>query len=140
MDGLAAFLAARLDEREAAAKAAAGDGDGIWGIAGNISQRALRDVGTGSGRFDAPSAADALHIITYDPAAVLADITADRALLNLMTEAHAEMDRLLADKHAGDVERAMAIGRARGATVAVKHRAARYASHPDYRAEWAAPQ
>ena len=53
-----------------------------------------------------------------------------------MIEAQAEMDASLSDKHAGDVDRAMKIGRARGATVAVKWDATVWGGHPDYRPEW----
>jgi hypothetical protein len=57
MSDLAAFLAARLDEREAAARAAT---PGPWGFAGG---------------------ADATHVAAHDPAWVLRDVAAKRAIL-----------------------------------------------------------
>jgi hypothetical protein len=67
------------------------------------------------------------------------DADAKRNRLALMGDAHAEMDKLLADKHAGVADQAMAIGRARGATVAVKYDVAIYSDHPDFKPEWALP-
>jgi Family of unknown function (DUF6221) len=107
---LAEFFAARLDEDEAAAKA--------WLPLGN------------------PDAAQREHIARADPGRVLREVEAKRKRLALMADAQADMDRLLADKHAGRAEQAMAVGRARGATVAVKYDAEVYSDHPGYRAEW----
>jgi hypothetical protein len=72
-----------------------------------------------------------------NPARELREVAAKRGRLALMIEATAEMDRLLADDTAGKVDQAMAIGRARAATVAVKYDSAVYSDHPDYRPEWA---
>ena len=115
---LAEFLAARLGEDEAAsrevheARVCSGCSDG-W------------EAG-----FD-PDRCDCGY-----PARVLREAGAGRKRLALMAEATAEMDRLIADDHAGRSDQAMAVGRARAATVAVKYDAEVYDSHPDYREEW----
>lgn len=73
---VAAFMAARLDEAEAAAKAA-------WGI-----EWSWRDL---AGPFrERPSIAHTAHIARHDPATVLRSIAADRRLL-------AELDRCQGD-------------------------------------------
>jgi hypothetical protein len=104
------FLAARLAEDEAGAREA----QSLWD--------------------------DSLEIIAfqrhYDPARALREVEAKRARLALMIEARGEMDKLLAGDTAGRVDQAMAIGRARGATVAVKHDVAVWSDHPDYDEAW----
>ncbi|MFF7190502.1 DUF6221 family protein [Streptomyces sp. NPDC008222] len=62
------------------------------------------------------------------PERILADIEADRALL-------AEYE-LVADMDTEDAEPEFAYGRAVGLGIAVRHRALRFAAHPDYRQEW----
>lgn len=110
VDELAAFMNARLGEDEA--------------------EIDTRDHDSGQ--------CDYLRGVHYEPERALLEVEAKRKRLALMTEAHAVMDRLLADKHAGDAARAMAVGRARAATVAVKYDAAVWSGHPDYRAGWSA--
>jgi hypothetical protein len=131
------FVKARLDEDEAAAKLAAREG-GTWkqddpdrhpGAISSLGGPVVYDEGS-------PDENQAAHIVRHDPARGLREVAAKRARLALMIEATAEMDRLLADEHAGRVDQAMAIGRARSATVAVKHDATVWSDHPDYRAEW----
>lgn len=140
MDDLIAFAARMLDEDEAAAKAAGGEQpDGRWAQVdperrpGRI-EAASGDVVT----YDegSPDEGQAPHIARHDPARVLREVAAKRARLALMAEATAEMDRLLADESAGRAGHAMAIGRARAATMAVKHDAAVWDGHPGYRDEW----
>lgn len=152
MDELIAFLRARLGEDEAAARAcidssgnltwfdslvqASGDHT-IRTSPGNrtVARIRLADSGAYDGRTLDPDAC-AAHIARHDPARVLREVAAKQKRLALMIEAHAEMDKLLADDHAGDVERAMAVGRARAATVAAKIDAEIWSDHPDYRAGW----
>lgn len=133
---IAAFQQARLDEDEAAAKAGTRrigmrwrldpePWDGDTGIVDDLGR-----VGSTGGLYAAG------HIIRHDPARVLRDVEAGRARLVLMIEATAEMDRLLADESAAVAEQAMAIGRARAATVAVKWDAMVHIAHPDYMPEW----
>ena len=116
MEDLIAFVKARLDEAEVVAKESA-----------DLARKAgwVTDDEIDGWNFGAHPMRD------------LRDIAAKRARLALMAEATAEMDKLLADQHAGDVNRAMAIGRARAATVAVKYDAAIWSDHFDYQAEFA---
>ena len=133
---IAEFVAARLGEDEAAAKANIGIGHG-W-------QTGLGDSGDGGPNWpdyqtydsDELEAAND-YLDRFRPLRMLRETAAKRARLALMIEATAEMDRLLADANAGTVDQAMAIGRARAATVAVKHDAAIWSEHPDYRPSWA---
>ena len=132
-DDLAAFLAARLDEDEAAAKMATKfphwhaqpwyDGqflkDGrteradLWGRPGMQF--------TGQGALDTVVAD---HIARHDPARVLREVAAGRALL-------ADYLQAIDDYAEFDVIRINHLKRA------VKWRAAVYSDHPDYRQEWA---
>jgi hypothetical protein len=143
MTDLAEFLSARLEEDEAVARGAQ---RGPWlareAKTAECDELAIvtADGGTvvdsgyeGGGVWSQP---DADHITRHDPARVLREVEAGRARLALMIEAHAEMDRLLADKTSSTADCALAVGRARGATVAVKHDAAVHAAHPDYMPEW----
>ena len=118
---LAAFLRARLDEDEAAARAVPG--------------RAWYEPD--DDRFSHYK--DAAHIARHDPARTLREVEAGRARVALMTEATAEMDRLLADETALVADQAMAVGRARAATVVVKWDAMVHIAHPDYMPEWKPP-
>lgn len=63
-------------------------------------------------------------------------VTAKRKRLALMSEAHAAMNKIIADENADRADQAMAVGRARAATVAVKTDAEVYRDHPDYQARW----
>lgn len=153
---IAEFLTARLGEDEAAAKAAPGcrwqshtEAD-IAGASVYDEQwvllyperydhdNALSDKPGATGPMYIQRARDELvvHIARHDPARVLREVEAKRARLALMTEAVAEMDKLLADDTASKIDQAMAVGRARAATVAVKHDAAVYSDHPDYDEKW----
>ena len=117
-DDVVAFLRARLDEDEAAAREAArGEGvswqqsypnPGLYTGTTDITDGDLAIVA----RVGAPVAA---HIARHDPARVLRDVEADRRLL-------AEADKL-----AGDVGWDDAI------MFTVGCRAATYSDHPDYR-------
>ena len=108
---LTAFLAARYDEAEAAARAA----EPWW-----------------PSTFTQPFATEprAVHIARHDPARVLADIAAKRAIIQAW---------ILRDQQgSGTGEGAATIAsHAVGVLVALKHLAAVHAEHPDYRQEWA---
>jgi Family of unknown function (DUF6221) len=67
-DALAAFYAARLDDDEAAAKAAAASGPWYWAEPRTYPQRIAR-------------AEEAAHIARHDPARVLREVAAKRAIL-----------------------------------------------------------
>lgn len=122
MDELIAFINARLDEDEATAKAAAGcplvhqdgheDGDWSW----------LRDYGQ-------PQLAQLAlidHQSRFDPARVLREVAAKRAIL----DEHKAVTRLatLTEQELGF------LGWYRGWVL--KNLAATWNDHPDYREEW----
>jgi Family of unknown function (DUF6221) len=67
---LAAFLAARLDEDEAAAKAAAASGPWYWAEPRTYPQRIA-------------GAEEAAHIARHDPGRVLREVAAKRAILSV---------------------------------------------------------
>lgn len=140
--GLTGFMNARLDEDEATALAPHGndetarswtDGKGGYPVA------SLVDDGWGVTVVHGPATSDAVaaHIARHDPARALREVTAKRARLAMWHEALTEMDRLLADDDAEKIEQGRAIGRQEAARAAVKHDAAVYSDHPDYRQEWA---
>jgi predicted amino acid dehydrogenase len=116
---IAEFVKARLDEDEAALKS---DDEAPEGAMRHV------DVDEWSQEY--------VWRFT-DEGRVKREIAAKRGRLALMTVAHAEMDRLIADEDADRADQAMAIGRARGATVAVKYDAAVWSDHPDYLQKWA---
>lgn len=131
---VAEFAKARLDEDEAVAKAAT---PGPWLALDGGVQSADNESQWPVGETDSErDRADRVHIARHDPARALREVAAKRKRLTLMIEATAEMDKLLADEHAGDVARAMAIGRARAATVGVKIDAEIWHDHPDYDQKW----
>ena len=147
--GLIPFMNARLDEDGSAAKAAAEAEGADWFLApGEDDERAehslhrpihaaaWRNMGDYpvASRVSVGTAAD---IALHDPDRELREVAAKRARLALMIETMDEMDRLIADDDASIADQAMAIGRCRAATVAVKHDAAIWSDHPDYQQKWA---
>jgi hypothetical protein len=116
---LTAFLDARLDEDEAAAKAA-------WGVEWD-----WRYVAQPLG--ERPSIAHTLHIARHDPARVLREVVAKRSLVEDHTGQCCVNDTCCGeiagyfDSEAGDP------------CPVLRHLAAIYSDHPDYRQEWAAP-
>jgi hypothetical protein len=70
----------------------------------------------------------ALHIVTHDPAAVLADVAAKRAILDAFVEAEHEADKDDCDFEASNY--------ASGLSEAVALLALAYAHLPGYREEW----
>lgn len=74
---------------------------------------------------DSPSAADVDYIVRHDPARVLREIEAKRAIVAEYERAHT--------RPKGDVASAGALLALHGV---VKHLAAVYADHPSYRVEW----
>lgn len=127
-DGLAEFLAARLDELEAAAEAAANAESGATWVTGpteDDDKRSIRTPPPGSYWVaDQIETATADHIAANDPAAVLADIAADRAILWKYQIGNA----LEAGKYK--------LGYCEALEEVIKIRAARFASHPGYKPEW----
>ena len=104
---LIAFITARLDEDEAAAKAA-------WGVEWDWRYVA-RPFG------ERPSIAHTVHIALHDPARVLREVEAKRAML-------AELTRWPFDYRPGCND---------PIRLFVHLLAAPYSDHPDWRAQWA---
>lgn len=140
-DDLVAFLRARLDEDERIARAASWtDEANAWHAepspfgARHDGQRWYVEDGMEEGVVSHvdPAASDdegvARHIAEWDPARVLREIDADRALVAVY-EAVADLDT-------EDPEPEFAYGRAAGLGEAVRFRALRYADRPGYREEW----
>lgn len=114
-DVLTAFIAARLDEDEAIARAAGDATPPPWHAAGgDIMSRA---DGRCAANADGP---EAPHIARHDPARVLREVAAKRAMV-------AECVRTCEYE---DYGHALA-----GAVIKVM--AAAWSDHPDYRQEWA---
>ena len=120
-DDLVAFLKARLDEDERAARRA-GDSFRQIGETGVI-------VATEGDRAEECASANwagiAEHIVRHDPARVLADIEAKRELL-------ADYERFVAERRRmmGGWDSYPAVSPVLAAFAAV------YADHPDYRYDW----
>lgn len=122
------FINARLDEDAAAARESWYDG-----------QRWLTEE-EGVYRWPddelvhmADRKADARHIARHDPARVLRDIEADRALIAAYTAAR-EAVPPVDDWY--EVADGVKVGLADGLESALKIRAERFSDHPDYRQEW----
>jgi hypothetical protein len=128
MDDLVTFLNARLDEDEAAAKLAAREG-GAWkqddpdrypGAISSLGGPVVYDEGS-------PDEYQAAHIARHDPARVLREVAAKRAILGLSakvrewTDSSAGATAGYAAAVVGDTLRALAVI---------------WSDNPDYRAEW----
>ncbi len=141
MDDLVAFLSARLDEDEEVAKAA-GPVTGRWCI---DSEGHIQDEETGGGGsayvavgpWDGPvHERCAIHIARYDPARVLAEVAAKRAILaehepEPWGDPHPELSRCAPGHGDG--------GSGWWTTwpcIEVRAIAAVYSDHPGYRPEW----
>jgi hypothetical protein len=141
IDDLAAFYSARLDEAERLALAS-GDGDERrqWTGSDNGYEGA-GEVTDGSGFrvvYDegAPNTEQALHIALHDPAAVLRDVAAKRAVL--AEHLHLETDGI-APAFGCRVchnDREWGIG-CEGWCLTVRHLASEFSTHAGYRPEWA---
>jgi hypothetical protein len=119
MSDLVAFLRARLDEDEARARKAEDEWDAEWVSA---EWQDLPDEVFAQAR-------------TYDPARVLREVEAQRAILDAYEwgkrryDSREEMGDLAQDRHrAGEVFALLAT---------IQTLAAVYRDHPDYRREWA---
>lgn len=146
MDELIAFLLARLDEEEAAAKTATespwaweatGEKDNSWAI-GLVQTEEGETI---SGRIDAGEGividgvcesingrlADAVHIIRHDPARVLREVEAGRMVLDLAATIMQSDIPVAFGSHKGAAD-ALRLVLAAWATI--------YSDHPDYQEEW----
>ena len=133
MDDLVAFLAARLDEDEAAATAvrvarsadpAFREAAGRWTLREHPSESAMIRDGNGNVVvFDegAPSDEEAAHIARHDPARALREVEAMREILTAYVKTEAGGYR-------GDGWIAFRF--------AVETLAEVWSGHPDYRPEW----
>lgn len=136
------FLLARIDEDEEAARDAAG-----WDLSGSVRaegqwcREGVNSVIDSSQRLvvygDGPAPEDmqAEHIIRHDPARVLRECAAKRALIDHASDAtgldmSVDMDRAVGRR---DQDVDPYLGDAMLRTIA-----AVYSDHPDYQQEWAA--
>ena len=132
MSDLAAFLRARLDEDEATAKGTASSSP--WTVS-DVNDDGTSDVESA----DAPdglwhgwvaghiAGGDANHIARHDPARVLLEVAAKRAILGWHP---AERMRYIDASRCPQCELTWPCP-------TVRHLAAVYQDHPDYRQEWA---
>jgi len=128
---LTAFLAARLDEDEAAARAASAPSPwkaaeheaDSWIVTDATSEPLIYDEGT-------PDLLEAAHIARHDPARVLREVAAKRAILAEHQEAAS-----------GGYCELCYYGYGGGSwpCPTVRALASVYSDHPDYREEWKAP-
>lgn len=128
IDDVVVFLRARLDEDTAAAKAT------IDVIAMSSLRRDTATIPRWIADLDGPGIIDEAgirrvrhtwtperdHIVRHDPARVLVDVAAKRAIIDAFEEARLNVFGY----------------RAGGLLIAVRHLAAAFADHPDYRKEW----
>jgi hypothetical protein len=110
MDDLIAFLRERIDEDEQAALPII---DYMWD--GDVVKRPYEFYAEVHG-----------HVLRHDPARVLADVAAKRAIMDALVEADREAGNLISPEGAY----------ANGLEAAVRRLADAYADHPDYREEW----
>lgn len=151
LDGLAEFLAARLDELEAAAKAWQSppwvEDATHWKPVGrreprydngrsetfqviDVSGRDLNWAEAIQVRWDS-NGERVVHIALNDPAAVLADTAADRALLARYADCVAILEDSDPDLYAVESDLVREYE-----SIVLPHRAVRFASHPDYSQDW----
>ena len=126
-DDLIAFLNARLDEDEAAAKKSHYEGQ-RW----LTEEEGVYRWPTDELVHSADRKADARHIARFDPARVLREVAAKRAII-------AEHGPSRQDGSRCRVCTAIADGgatRFRAPCPTLRHLAAAYSDHPDYRQEW----
>jgi Family of unknown function (DUF6221) len=137
MDDLIAFLAARLDEVEAAAKSAAAETAVGWftDTSEEPDERSVRYTAPNtlhpSSTWDYSIAdrvplAAAVHIVRHDPGRALREVKAKRAIIRL-----AATGREWTDGSAGATAGYAAVV----VSDALRALAAVYSDHPDYRAE-----
>jgi hypothetical protein len=122
MDDVVAFVRARLDEDEAAAKAA-------WGIEWD-----WRYVAQPFG--ERPSIAHTVHIARHDPARVLREVEAKRAILDRHMPHETAFDGLACNWCSEDVDDRPQIAKERWPCPDARDLAAVWNDHPDYRQEW----
>jgi hypothetical protein len=126
MNGLVTWLRAQLDEDERVARGAT---PGPWTVSRSGEDVHSYDQGltVSEGFSGGPwSKVNPVHIARWDPARVLAEVAADRRLLDEYEQARTYYD----------LHREAPAGEAYGLLTAVKIRALPYADKPGYREEW----
>ena len=134
MSDVVAFIRARLDEQEAAARAATWpDETGEWRIAAAgmmvsvTTHGALRDLAF----VDSPAEAALVHAAEHDPAWVLRQVAELRAVVDAADLGVSQVPR----PAAGSVVSAASMGWVIGDAV-LRHLAAIWSDHPDYDPAW----
>lgn len=133
------FLTARLDEDEDVARLAApSNGDGtlyhpVW-IYDREHFRVIVEDGA-QVRFDRTTDVDGTHAARHDPARVLAEVKAKRAILALHAPIEIECSDVAGDAWSGSACYACEGGEGWPCTT-LRHLAAVDADHPDYKQEW----
>jgi len=130
---VAEFVLARIAEAEADANAA--PGDKRWGmdpVNGSFAQVVSSDGAVASG-VQIP---DAVHVARWDPAHVLAQCAAHRAIVEEWLEAAAQVDGEGRPAHWSDPAQSMVL-KSHGRWILML--AMPHADHPDYNREWHTP-
>jgi hypothetical protein len=131
-DDLVAFLTARLDGDEAAAKAALSDAPAPWRADGHW----VLDSAECGFMVDEinPSGETPAHVARHDPARVLREVEAKRALMTgTASWLDAAEDDSWHERGVGDQPPY------EGSVLLLKTLAAVWSDHPDYRQEWRPP-
>jgi len=132
--GIAEFITARLDEDEATARAAFRSklrADGVHVLSVGVQVRPGGQPVAVLPVADAIDAETAAFIARHDPAWVLRDVAAKRAILARYQEVLAECATMLR------ANRPRVFGEHDGLRKAVEELAAIDSGHPDYQPEWA---
>jgi hypothetical protein len=129
------FIAARLKEDFDAATAA---GSGRWVHEG---RGRVEDDSTDDSRdyvvvYDegSPTEAQADHIARHDPARVLREVAAKRAILGEFEQCMTELNA--ADRCTDPTDGLLLVGKAAALNLVVGHLAALYSDHPDFDPNW----
>lgn len=128
MSGLVQFYRARLDE-DASVALLGGEDVETWSVDGSGGITTVSEYPRVAARCDALDWETQDHIARHDPARVLADVAAKRAIVDAFVEYRDE----LAGAPGAEMRD---VGRMEGLEEAVRHLAAVYADHPDYDQEW----
>jgi Family of unknown function (DUF6221) len=135
-DDLVTFLRARLDEDEARSAAAAGSGTAEWrrALHPDTDTCAVEDATSVAVVYNegSPSDAEADHIAANDPARVLRQVKAGRAILNLHRQLNESVWCATCDPGGENGD-----GAAWYPCLTLRLMATAYSNHPDYRPEWA---
>lgn len=141
MDDLIAFLSARLDEDEAAARAVK-DNSAPWDGQWQPRERNALETRNGwvlavsipIGSDFAPGVVE--HIARHDPARALREVAAGRAILDRHMPHETAFDGLACNWCSEDVDDRPQIAKERWPCPDVRSLAAVWDGHPDYRSEW----